>query len=60
MGFNSRRIATPAVAGDLDTNANGTQEGVSFVSMNQVEPGSLSAKAAIDCETSMLTVYVDW
>ena len=60
MGFTSRRIATPAVAGDLDTNANGTQEGVSFVNMNQVEPGSLSAKAAIDCETSTLTVYVDW
>ena len=43
MGFNARRIATPAVAGDLDTNANGTHEGVSFVNMNQVEPGSLSA-----------------
>ena len=60
MSWASRRIATPAVAGDLDTNASGTQEGVSFVNMNQVEPGSLSAKAVLDCETSTLTVYVDW
>lgn len=60
MSWAARCIATVAVTGDLDTNASGTQEGVSSVVMNQVEPGSLSAKAALDCETSTLTVYVDW
>ncbi len=60
MSWNSRRVATTAVTGNLDTNVAGTQEAAGSVNMNQVEPGSLCALVAIEAETNGIVTFVDW
>ena len=60
MGFNARRVTTSASTGNLDTNVAGTQEAAAVLTMNQVEPGSLAAEVLVDCETSTLTMFLDW